>query len=238
MARRQPGRREDRRQGHGRGGNQGRQGHVARADGRALVPEERRRRAQPGAHLRRGRREPHAHEHRPVAQDAGGGAHQHGERAQGTRRSRPPRSSERPNAEPKGPGPAKVRALCFRMAAPISMLRPSAALAICCTTGCAGPVHRRHRTRARFYLHRKAARGCCLALHAQSIAATLHDTNGRLLPLFFQMPEIGGERAWCHPNNGVRAGAVFFTVLRVVRKPSIRLPTALTRLTERDPALT
>ena len=61
---------------------QGGQDHDAGADRRALVHQERRRGAQPGAHLRPGRREPHAHEHRPVAPDAAGGAQQHAERAQ------------------------------------------------------------------------------------------------------------------------------------------------------------
>ena len=36
------------------------------------------------------------------------------------------------------------------------------------------------------------------ALHAHDIARNLHDANGRLLPLYFQMPEIGGN-VWFHP---------------------------------------
>ena len=32
------------------------------------------------------------------------------------------------------------------------------------------------------------------ALHARSIAATRYDTNGRFLPLYFQMPAIGDNR--------------------------------------------
>ena len=45
------------------------------------------------------------------------------------------------------------------------------------------------------YLHEAEV---LFALHAQSIATTLHDTNGRLLPLYFQMPQIG-ENVWFHP---------------------------------------
>jgi 4-amino-4-deoxy-L-arabinose transferase-like glycosyltransferase len=36
------------------------------------------------------------------------------------------------------------------------------------------------------------------ALHARSIAATLRDTNGTLLPLYFHMPSIGAN-VWFHP---------------------------------------
>src|ERR1700730_17377946 len=35
-------------------------------------------------------------------------------------------------------------------------------------------------------------------LHARSIAFTGHDTNGRLLPVYFQMPAVG-ENVWFHP---------------------------------------
>ncbi len=36
------------------------------------------------------------------------------------------------------------------------------------------------------------------ALHARSIAVTGHDTNGRYLPMYFQMPDIGPS-VWFHP---------------------------------------
>src|SRR3954463_8166403 len=36
------------------------------------------------------------------------------------------------------------------------------------------------------------------ALHARSIAATLRDTNGTFLPLYFHMPSIGAN-VWFHP---------------------------------------
>lgn len=35
-------------------------------------------------------------------------------------------------------------------------------------------------------------------LHARSIARTGHDTNGRVLPVYFQMPDIGDD-VWFHP---------------------------------------
>lgn len=49
--------------------------------------------------------------------------------------------------------------------------------------------------RAPIYLHEAEV---LFALHAHSIATTAHDTNGRLLPLYFQMPSIG-ENVWFHP---------------------------------------
>lgn len=49
--------------------------------------------------------------------------------------------------------------------------------------------------RAPIYLHDAEV---LFALHARSIATTAHDTNGRLLPLYFQMPSIG-ENVWFHP---------------------------------------
>jgi len=48
---------------------------------------------------------------------------------------------------------------------------------------------------APIYLHEAEV---LFALHARSIATTAHDTNGRLLPLYFQMPSIG-ENVWFHP---------------------------------------
>ena len=49
--------------------------------------------------------------------------------------------------------------------------------------------------RAPIYLHDAEV---LFALHAHSIATTAHDTNGRWLPLYFQMPSIG-ENVWFHP---------------------------------------
>src|SRR5262250_985195 len=49
--------------------------------------------------------------------------------------------------------------------------------------------------RAPIYLHDAEV---LFALHAHSIIRTAHDTNGRLLPLYFQMPSIG-ENVWFHP---------------------------------------
>ena len=61
------------------------------------------------------------------------------------------------------------------------------------------------------------------SLHAQAIATTLHDTNGRLLPLYFQMPPIG-ENVWFHPAI-VYVTAPFLLVLPftewAVRLPSV-----------------
>ena len=48
---------------------------------------------------------------------------------------------------------------------------------------------------APIYLHEAEV---LFALHARAIATTAHDTNGRLLPLYFQMPSIG-ENVWFHP---------------------------------------
>jgi 4-amino-4-deoxy-L-arabinose transferase-like glycosyltransferase len=45
------------------------------------------------------------------------------------------------------------------------------------------------------YLHEAEV---LFALHARSIVTTAHDTNGRFLPLYFQMPSIG-ENVWFHP---------------------------------------
>jgi len=49
--------------------------------------------------------------------------------------------------------------------------------------------------RAPIYLHDAEV---LFALHAHSIITTAHDTNGRLLPLYFKMPSIG-ENVWFHP---------------------------------------
>src|ERR1700719_2499234 len=74
--------------------------------------------------------------------------------------------------------------------------------------------------RAPVYLHEAEV---LFALHAHSIATTLHDTNGRLLPLYFQMPEIG-ENVWFQPMI-VYAMAPLLAVLPlsevVIRLPSV-----------------
>jgi 4-amino-4-deoxy-L-arabinose transferase-like glycosyltransferase len=74
--------------------------------------------------------------------------------------------------------------------------------------------------RAPIYLHEAEV---LFALHAHSIATTLHDTNGRLLPLYFQMPQIG-ENVWFQPMI-VYTTAPFLALLpmseAVVRLPSV-----------------
>jgi 4-amino-4-deoxy-L-arabinose transferase-like glycosyltransferase len=61
------------------------------------------------------------------------------------------------------------------------------------------------------------------ALHARSIAATLHDTNGTFLPLYFHMPSIGAN-VWFHPMI-VYLSAIFLKILPfsewAVRFPSV-----------------
>src|SRR5262252_7492851 len=65
------------------------------------------------------------------------------------------------------------------------------------------------------------------ALHARSIAATLRDTNGTFLPLYFHMPSIG-ENVWFHPMI-VYFSALFLKVLPFadwsVRFPSVIIGT-------------
>jgi 4-amino-4-deoxy-L-arabinose transferase-like glycosyltransferase len=78
---------------------------------------------------------------------------------------------------------------------------------------------------APIYLHEAEV---LFALHAQSIAATLHDTNGRLLPLYFQMPQIGGN-VWFHPMV-VYAMVPWLEVLPL-SEAAIRLPSVLVGLT-------
>jgi 4-amino-4-deoxy-L-arabinose transferase-like glycosyltransferase len=79
---------------------------------------------------------------------------------------------------------------------------------------------------APIYLHEAEV---LFALHAQSIATTLHDTNGRLLPLYFQMPQVG-ENVWFHPMV-VYAMVPFLKVLPL-SETAIRLPSALVGLTD------
>ena len=62
------------------------------------------------------------------------------------------------------------------------------------------------------------------ALHARSIAATLHDTNGTFLPLYFHMPSIG-ENVWFHPII-VYFSALFLKVLPF-SEWSVRLPSVI-----------
>jgi 4-amino-4-deoxy-L-arabinose transferase-like glycosyltransferase len=61
------------------------------------------------------------------------------------------------------------------------------------------------------------------ALHARSIAATLRDVEGRLLPLYFHMPAVG-EGVWFHPML-VYFSAIFLKFLPFsewsVRFPSV-----------------
>jgi 4-amino-4-deoxy-L-arabinose transferase-like glycosyltransferase len=79
---------------------------------------------------------------------------------------------------------------------------------------------------APIYLHEAEA---LFALHAHSIATTLHDSNGRLLPLYFQMPEIG-ENVWFQPMI-VYAMAPFLAVLPL-SEIAIRLPSVLVGLAD------
>jgi 4-amino-4-deoxy-L-arabinose transferase-like glycosyltransferase len=62
------------------------------------------------------------------------------------------------------------------------------------------------------------------ALHARSIAATLRDSNGTLLPLYFHMPSIG-ENVWFHPMI-VYFSALFLKVLPFADW-SVRLPSVI-----------
>jgi 4-amino-4-deoxy-L-arabinose transferase-like glycosyltransferase len=75
--------------------------------------------------------------------------------------------------------------------------------------------------RAPIYLHEAEV---LFGLHARSIATTAHDTNGRLLPLYFQMPSIG-ENVWFHPVI-VYWMAPFLAVLPTTEW-TVRLPTVL-----------
>lgn len=72
--------------------------------------------------------------------------------------------------------------------------------------------------RAPIYLHEAEV---LFALHAHSIATTLRDTNGRLLPLYFQMPPIG-ENVWFHP--AIVYTMVPFMKLLPMTEAAIRLP--------------
>ncbi|HMF92821.1 MAG TPA: glycosyltransferase family 39 protein [Vicinamibacterales bacterium] len=78
--------------------------------------------------------------------------------------------------------------------------------------------------RAPIYLHEAEV---LFALHAHSIATTLHDTNGRLLPLYFQMPQIGAN-VWFHPMI-VYAMVPFLAVLPL-SEFAIRLPSVVVGL--------
>lgn len=76
------------------------------------------------------------------------------------------------------------------------------------------------------YLHEAEV---LFALHAQSIATTWHDTNGRLLPLYFQMPQIG-VNVWFHPMV-VYAMVPWLKVLPL-SETAIRLPSVMVGLTD------
>jgi 4-amino-4-deoxy-L-arabinose transferase-like glycosyltransferase len=77
---------------------------------------------------------------------------------------------------------------------------------------------------APIYLHEAEV---LFALHARSIATTAHDTNGRLLPLYFQMPSIG-DNVWFHPAI-VYWMAPFLRVLPMTEW-AVRLPSAFVGL--------
>jgi 4-amino-4-deoxy-L-arabinose transferase-like glycosyltransferase len=62
------------------------------------------------------------------------------------------------------------------------------------------------------------------ALHARSIAATMRDSNGNFLPLYFRMPAIG-PNVWFHPML-VYFTAMFLKVLRF-SEWSVRFPSAI-----------
>jgi len=66
-------------------------------------------------------------------------------------------------------------------------------------------------------------------LHARAIAATLHDTEGRFLPLYFHMPAIG-PNVWFHPMLVYLAAIV----LRVApfTEWAIRLPSVIVGLAD------
>src|SRR5437773_7534897 len=75
--------------------------------------------------------------------------------------------------------------------------------------------------RAPIYLHEAEV---AFALHAHSIATTAHDTNGRLLPLYFQVTAIG-ENVWFHPVI-VYVMAPFLRLLPLTES-AIRLPSVV-----------
>jgi len=104
------------------------------------------------------------------------------------------------------------------------MPRPLAALAVL-VAGALG-LYTANIGHAPIYLHEAEV---LFALHAQSIATTLHDTNGRLLPLYFQMPQIGGN-VWFHPMV-VYAMVPWLKVLPL-SEAAIRLPSVLVGLTD------
>src|SRR6185295_15217345 len=79
---------------------------------------------------------------------------------------------------------------------------------------------------APIYLHEAEV---LFALHAQSIATTLHDTNGRLLPLYFQMPQIG-DNVWFHPM--VVYLMVPWLKILPMSEMAIRIPSVLVGLTD------
>jgi hypothetical protein len=103
------------------------------------------------------------------------------------------------------------------------MPRPIAALAV--LVACVLAIYTANLGHAPIYLHEAEV---LFALHAQSIATTWHDTNGRLLPLYFQMPEIG-VNVWFHPMV-VYAMVPWLEVLPL-SEMAIRLPSVLVGLT-------
>jgi 4-amino-4-deoxy-L-arabinose transferase-like glycosyltransferase len=103
------------------------------------------------------------------------------------------------------------------------MPKPTAALAVLIAAALA--IYSANIGHAPIYLHEAEV---LFALHAQSIATTLHDTNGRLLPLYFQMPQLG-ENVWFHPM--VVYAMVPWLEILPLSETAIRLPSVLVGLT-------
>jgi hypothetical protein len=112
------------------------------------------------------------------------------------------------------PGSERVRAFfVFKPTIALTLLAAGAILLYAADLG-----------HAPIYLHDAEV---LFALHAHSIARTLHDTNGRLLPLYFQMPQIGGN-VWFHPMV-VYAMALWLKLVPL-SDAAIRFPTVLVAL--------
>jgi 4-amino-4-deoxy-L-arabinose transferase-like glycosyltransferase len=79
---------------------------------------------------------------------------------------------------------------------------------------------------APIYLHEAEV---LFALHAEAIATTWRDTNGRLLPLYFQMPQIGFN-VWFHPM--VVYAMVPWLKILPFSEAAIRFPSVVVGLTD------
>ena len=79
---------------------------------------------------------------------------------------------------------------------------------------------------APIYLHEAEV---LFALHAEAIATTWRDTNGRLLPLYFQMPQIGFN-VWFHPM--VVYAMVPWLKILPLSEAAIRFPSVVVGLTD------